>query len=72
MDIQSLITAGGVGAIAVMQGIILGKLSKIDKLSETVTKLDTWAFGAKGNNGANGDIAELMGERRSGLDRRQA
>jgi hypothetical protein len=57
---NDLIVAGGVGAILLLQGIILAKLSKIDAIGEKVTALDTWAFGAKGNNGANGDIAQLQ------------
>lgn len=56
---SDLIIAGGVGAIAVMQGIILAKLAKIDTVSEKVTTLDGWAFGAKGDNGANSDIKKL-------------
>jgi hypothetical protein len=83
---NDLIVAGGVGAIALMQGIILAKLNRIDALSERVTQLDMWAFGPQRQNGKNKeindlrtdvdglstDVAELYGERRSGDDRRRA
>lgn len=59
---SQLIIAGGIGAIGVMQGLILYKLRVIDTLQEKTTTLDTWAFGAKGNNGANKDITDLKTE----------
>jgi hypothetical protein len=59
MSFQELVVTGGVGAIVVMQGFILAKLSKIDVVAEKTNTLDTWAFGAKGNNGKNKDINDL-------------
>ncbi len=72
MDFGTLLIAGGVGAVALMQGMILAKLSAFEKVETRVVVLETWACGAKGNNGANGDIAALQAivDRRSGEDRR--
>jgi hypothetical protein len=74
MSFPELLAVGGIGAIAVMQGFILSKLSKIDIVSEKANKLDQWAFGPNGDNGADSEIKRLKAlfDRRSGDDRRMA
>jgi hypothetical protein len=83
VSIGQLIIAGGVGAVALMQGMILSRQSAqgtlLSKISERMIALDVWAFGPNKDNGKNKEINDLredldnyLLERRSGDDRRRA
>jgi hypothetical protein len=80
VSIGQLIIAGGVGAVALMQGMILSRQSALlSKISERMIALDVWAFGPNKDNGKNKEINDLRDdldnyllERRSGDDRRRA
>lgn len=79
MQMNELIVAAGVGAVAIMQGLILAKLSRFEATVDKTNALDTWAFGVKGDNGKNleiktirDDVDELMDRRHGPADRRLA
>jgi hypothetical protein len=74
MDFGQLIIAAGVGAVAVMQGLILSQLKSVREIADDaalkVQRHELTLYGPNGDNGLAGESRERRDEERRQFTRR--